>query len=62
MPTGIGQIPLSDNTGVAKLEAEHGQIKVVYYNDNSHLGALARRSSNWSCARPFWVSKPLCQL
>lgn len=38
---GISQIPLSDNTGVAKLEAGHGQIKVVYYNDNSHLGALA---------------------
>lgn len=37
----IGQIPLPDNTGVAKLEAENGQIKVVYYNDNSHLGALA---------------------
>lgn len=37
----IGQIPLSDNTGVAKLEVENGQVKVDYYNDNSHLGSLA---------------------
>ncbi len=37
----IGQIPLPDNTAVAKLEVEGGQVKVVYYNDNSHLGSLA---------------------
>lgn len=37
----IGQIPLSDNTGVAKLEVERHQVKVVYYNDNSHLGEFA---------------------
>lgn len=37
----IGQIPLGDNTSVAKLLAEDGRITVVYHNDNSHLGALA---------------------
>lgn len=33
----MGTIPLANNTGVAKLEAENGQIKVAYYNDDSHL-------------------------
>ena len=33
----IGQIPLGNNTSVSRLEAENGQIKVVYYNDESHL-------------------------
>lgn len=33
----MGQLPLSNNTGVAKLEVENGQIRVVYYNDDSHL-------------------------
>ena len=37
----IGLIPLSDNTGVAKLEVENSHVQVVYYNDNSHLGAFA---------------------
>ena len=37
-PDQIGQIPLGNNTSVAKLEAENGTIKVVYYNDDSHLG------------------------
>lgn len=37
----MGTIPLSDNTGVAKLEVENGQISVIYYNDNSHLGPTA---------------------
>ena len=36
-PEQIGQIPLGNNTSVSKLEAENGQIKVVYYNDESHL-------------------------
>ena len=34
----MDQIPLSNNTGVAKLEVEGGQVKVAYYNDDSHLG------------------------
>lgn len=33
----MGRLPLSNNTGVAKLEAEDGHINVVYYNDDSHL-------------------------
>lgn len=33
----IGQIPLPDNTGIAKLELENGKVHVVYYNDSSHL-------------------------
>ncbi len=37
----IGLTPLSDNTGVAKLEVENSHVQVVYYNDNSHLGAFA---------------------
>lgn len=36
-PEQIGQIPLGNNTSVSRLEAENGQIKVVYYNDESHL-------------------------
>ena len=39
----MGTLPLANNTGVAKLEAENGQIKVVYYNDDSHLGTTAPR-------------------
>lgn len=35
----MGQIPLSNNTGVAKLQVEDGQVHVVYYNDDSHLGS-----------------------
>ena len=30
-------LPHSDNTGVALLEVEGEQVKVVFYNDNSHL-------------------------
>jgi len=33
----LAKIPLSNNTGVAKLEVENGQVKVVYFNDDSHL-------------------------
>ena len=33
----FGRLPLSNNTGVAKLEVENGQVKVLYYNDDSHL-------------------------
>lgn len=36
-PEQIGQIPLGNNTSVAKLEAEDGTIRVAYYNDESHL-------------------------
>lgn len=36
-PEEMGRLSLSNNTGVAKLEVEHGQVKVVYYNDDSHL-------------------------
>lgn len=35
----IGQIPLGNNTCVAKIEAENGIIKVINYNDDSHLGS-----------------------
>ncbi len=37
----IRQVPLPDNTAVAKLEVEDGHVNVVYYNDNRHLGAAA---------------------
>lgn len=36
-PGEMDQIPLSNNTGVAKLEVENGQVKVAFYNDDSHL-------------------------
>ena len=36
-PGQISQIPLGNNASVSKLEAENGQIKVIYYNDESHL-------------------------
>ena len=35
----IHQVPLPNNTAVAKLEAENGRVRVVYHNDDSHLGA-----------------------
>lgn len=41
----LGQLPLSNNTGVAKLEAENGRIKVAYYNDDSHLESGAPKAS-----------------
>ena len=37
----MDRIPLSNNTGVAKLEVENGRVEVAYYNDDSHLGSLA---------------------
>ena len=33
----MGHLRLANNTGVAKLTAEDGQIHVEYYNDDSHL-------------------------
>ena len=39
--TTTDQVPLPDNTGVAKLEVENGRVHVAYYNDNSHLGPEA---------------------
>lgn len=36
-PDQMCQIPLGDNTSVARLEAENGQIRVYRYNDESHL-------------------------
>lgn len=36
-PDKMCQIPLGDNTSVARLEAENGQIRVYRYNDESHL-------------------------
>ena len=36
-PEQIGQIPLGNNTSVAKLEAENGAVRVAYYNDDNHL-------------------------
>lgn len=39
----LGTLEMGDNTCVAKLEYSGGQMKVVYYNDNSHLGSLAAK-------------------
>lgn len=36
-PEQMCQIPLGNNTSVAQLEAENGQIRVYRYNDESHL-------------------------
>lgn len=36
-PENITQIPHGDNTCVALLEVENGNVKIEYYNDNSHL-------------------------
>ena len=36
-PEEIRQVILGNNTSVSKLEIENGQVKVVYYNDESHL-------------------------
>ena len=33
----IRQVTLGNNTSVSKLEIENGQVRVVYYNDESHL-------------------------
>lgn len=49
----MGQLPLGDNTSVAKLEVENGRVTVVYYNDNSHLGPAAaptRASGDYALA------------
>lgn len=35
--TGIGKIPYCDNTSVAELEYESGNLRLLSYNDNSHL-------------------------
>ena len=36
-PDQISQVPLGNNTSVSKLEAENGEIRAVWYNDDSHL-------------------------
>lgn len=41
-PADMGQIPLSNNTGVAKLIWENSGFRVEYYNDDSHLSASDR--------------------
>lgn len=41
LQTATGQIPLGDNTSVAKLEVEDGRVSVAYYNDSSHLPPLS---------------------
>ena len=49
----ICQIPLGDNTSVAKLLVKQGQVQVEYYNDNSHLGVAAaptRASGDYALA------------
>ena len=49
----IAQVPLGDNTSVAKLEVENGHVTVVYYNDNTHLGDTAapiRASGDYAIA------------
>lgn len=38
----LHKVPLANNTGVAKLEVENGYVKVVYYNDDSHLSTTSR--------------------
>lgn len=37
----ITDVAHGDNTCVARLEVDGGQVKVLYYNDNSHLGELS---------------------
>lgn len=39
----MGELPLGDNTSVAKLEFEAGSCRVCFYNDAEHLGPLAGR-------------------
>ena len=36
----MGELPLGDNTSVSKLEFDQGAVRVCFYNDNAHLGAL----------------------
>lgn len=44
----IVQIPHGDNTCVSCLEVEQGQVNILYYNDNSHLGELSTLAKqNW---------------
>ena len=45
----ITEIAHGDNTSVACLEVEGDRVKVLYYNDNSHLGELSTlaRQSWW---------------
>ncbi len=33
----LGKTPHGDNTAVSKIEAENGELKVIYRDDNSHL-------------------------
>lgn len=39
----LGTVEMGDNTCVAKLEYNDGQMKVLYYNDNSHLDGMAAK-------------------
>ena len=38
-PEQMNQLHLGNNTSVARLEVENGAVKVIYYNDESHLPA-----------------------
>lgn len=51
------QLPLANNTGVAKLEVENGRVNVVYYNDDSHLGAAGVLSPASSAYGIFGMEK-----
>lgn len=47
----IDKVPHGDNTCVACLNIENGQVEIVYYNDNSHLGELS------TLAKQSWWKK-----
>ena len=48
----IRQVILGNNTSVSKLETEDGQVRVVYYNDESHLAdhSIPKASSVYGIA------------
>jgi len=48
----IRRLPHGDNTSVSLLEVEGDEMKVVFYNDGSHLGELS------TFARQSWWRKP----
>ena len=50
----INKIPHGDNTCVACLNIENGQVEIVYYNDNSHLGELSTLAK-----QSWWKDKGL---
>lgn len=60
--TEIAHIPHGDNTCVSCLTVEDGAVKLEYYNDDRHLGALATQTGRSAQQEQSWDAFGRCNL